>query len=239
MSTSLPVAEVTAFAIRAFSSTVVLSSDDPQFEEGYALQIRVGEAEYLRIHIAEEETTKEELKCVHQAFEEINDDDSLQPRIVLVDREKAELDIAFDKGRIVVNVLDPLVTMYGFHQISHPIQPIVHHAFEVLRAASHYYRHLRRTGNRTTAGLLNRIEIELTRLKYAIDHNGTLVLRPTGPNLIEEGIVDLVADQDSKYGIKITNKLNVPLYPSVFLFEICDFAISTHLHFRLPIFDCF
>ena len=222
-------AEMKASATGTFDTVLVITSGDFPVGYGYALQIRAGEEEDLRIHITEEEATKEKPQCIVQALEKITDRDPTQPRILQVDREKAQLDISIDKSQIMVNILDSRVNGHGLHQVAEPIQPTIEDASKVLLAASQFYRLLDHTCKVGTTALPGEIEIVFTKLTRQRDKDGTLVLTPIGPNLIEEGVVEITVDE-ARYGIEIINKSDVSLYPYVFLLDSSDFAISMHIH---------
>ncbi len=48
-----------------------------------------------------------------------------------------------------------------------------------------------------------------------------------GDNLNIRGVIMVDVDEDAIYGFKITNTTSVPLYVSMFYFDVSDLSIST------------
>jgi hypothetical protein len=223
-----PVAALTASNPQAFSTNLIPVAQTPSFDisgQAFALLIRAGEQEDLRLHVQ----LDKKLMSVFQALaKEMQIDDPAQPKFMLVGKETAELDIASVDDHIVFNILDPLVTIHGLNRMPFSIPTDNPGAISlVLRKAAHYFWHLRRTGN--GRGLQSTVGIEFTRLEDVeeeYDEDLNPVRRPCGPNLINDGIVDIAVEENAIYGIKLTNKWDKPLYPSLFYFDNSDLSIS-------------
>jgi hypothetical protein len=198
------------------------------------VQTHPGPEETLRLHIVEDKN----LDGVRKAI------GLLQRRVLLVDKDKAELEIAYEGGRIVFNILDKRVNHHGFSRIPHWIDPVgnpesdqkkVEDVPAIIRGAAHYYWHLRRTaakdGNK--GPLQSKFNIEFTKMEpdseMEFDDHLLRLFRPTGGNLIQDGVVSLVANKDDLYGFKITSTVKAPLYASVFYFNDYDFSIGMRL----------
>jgi hypothetical protein len=226
--THSPVATLTASNPQAFSTHLIPPPHSPPFDIGgqaFALLVRAGDQEDLRLHVQLDEN----LLSVFEALAyEMEMDDPTKPKFMLVEKETADLDIAFVDDHIVFNILDPLVTIHGLNRMPFSIPKGTPGAISVvLRKAAHYFWHLRRTGN--GRGLQSQVGIELMRLdefEEEYDEELNPVRRPRGPNLINNGVVDIVVEENTIYGIKLTNKWSKPLYPSLFYFDNSDLSIS-------------
>jgi len=222
------VATLTASNPQAFTTHLVPLAHSPPFDinsQAFALLIRAGEQEDLRLHVQ----LDEKLLSVFQALaDEMQIDDPAQPKFMLVEKETADLDVTSIDGHIVFNILDPLVKIHGLNRMPFSIPTDTPGAISiVLRKAAHYFWHLRRTGN--GRGLQSQVEIEFTRLEDVeeeYDEDLNPIRRPCGPNLINDGVVNIVVEENAIYGIKLTNKWSKPLYPSLFYFDNSDLSIS-------------
>ncbi|CCM00513.1 uncharacterized protein FIBRA_02547 [Fibroporia radiculosa] len=194
--------------------------------EGLALQTRAGAEEDLRLHIVMDEM----LVTVFEALgKEMQRTDPARRSIMLVEKEKAELDIALENGSVVFNILNPLVTQYGLTRMPFVVEPTVDAVQPVIRAAAHFYWHLRR---KSAKGVLQKwVDIEFTQLidsEEEYDDELQPVLRPYGPNLNRDNVIDLRVKDSARYGLKITNRSNVALYPALFYFDNSDLSIESY-----------
>ncbi|PVF99210.1 hypothetical protein CPB86DRAFT_814161 [Serendipita vermifera] len=213
----------------AFSSVMTLPPGHPIIsitDGAFALQVRAGEEQDLRIHVPMEQG----LLGAFEAFAQVMKESELgRFKIMLVDKEKAELSLSLENGSVVFNILDPLVTMYGVTQIPFKVNPEAADIIHVLRHAAHYYWHLRRTSS--DKNLINAVDVELTALRevdgeYYDDLSPMRV--PGGPNLNVDGVVNIVVDKRTMYGIKLVNKTSRPLYPYLFFFDSGDLSITPY-----------
>ena len=211
---------------KTFTTTMGLPDNAPALvltSPGYALQTRAGEEEDLRLHIALDDILTpvfEELAkdMLHIGFD--------RRRISLVEKDKAELDIAIDGGRVVFNILNPQVTQFGLKQIPFHIEPNCDYVYPAIRASAHYHWHLRR--NNTEKVLQNHIQLEFKKVieleEYDDDFNP--IIKPIGDDLNVTGIVDIIVHPGDLYGIKLINYSGLDLYPSLFFFDNSDLSIS-------------
>jgi hypothetical protein len=205
--------------LRAKGNRFVLKGD------GVARQISAGTQEpVLRIHVADE------LKVL---VEDIKRTDQSHRIIQLVERKQAEFGMALEDGKIVFDILDPLVTKYGLNRMPISLEPTVEAISPVLRAAYHFYLHLRRTPrveNDTGKGLADVVEIEMAEMEHdGISYNDDFepVLSPIKPSWKRGKVFDLQIDNyGTIYGYKIINKSKVDLYPALFYFDNSDWSIS-------------
>ncbi|KIM25682.1 hypothetical protein M408DRAFT_331034 [Serendipita vermifera MAFF 305830] len=227
-----PLATLTALEPPGPFSTL-LSGDMPAIDtQAVALQTGAGAEEDLLIYLE----LDPKLEPVFLALaEEIKGNKIGQQQIGIVKEDRistAHLGIASENDKIVFNILNPLVTKYGFKRIPFQLNPVVDDIRRVLRAAGHFNWHLRRTGE--SQFLQKHVKFEFTKLKDSDDGdeddededgNGCA---PDGPNLIEEGVIDIVVNDDDIYGMKISNTSSKPLYVSVFYFDNSDLSITSY-----------
>lgn len=205
---TLVVVDTSAFSASMF---VLGASGFALNDSGFALQTKVGAEEDLRLHIAIDETFVSVFEALAQEMQRTGPD---RRRILLSERDNAELDVELEDGQVVFNILDPLVTKFGLTRM--PARIGVADVWPVLRAAAHYRWHLRRTNKKPI--FQNKVRIEFKQLK------GSRELQPYGPDLNVNGVIDFVVDEDAMYGIKIINDTAKPLYPSLFYFDNSDLS---------------
>ena len=210
-----------------FTSTldIIPGASRPTLEEGYALRNRVRFEEDLRIHVA----TNVQLPLTQALAKDLQRKSFLH-RILLVEKEKAELNFTLEKRRVVVNLLDSVVTTLGLTRIPFIIEPRADVVYTFIHAVSHFYWHLRQKGN--TQAFHKEIQVEFTEVvrsdKEYDDHLHPVVY-PVGPNLNHEYIIDLQIKQGKMYGIKLINNSDVALYPFLFFFDNSDFSIGEYV----------
>jgi hypothetical protein len=185
----------------------------------FALQSMAGTEEDLRLHVA----TDDRFAGLFEALtREMEDSSPHRKRILLVEKSHAELDIDFEDGHVVFNILNPLVTKYGLVRMPFQTRPDLDQISPILHAAAHFHWHLRRHG---TSTIRDGVQIEFKALEYNLDDAYNLIHQPTDPDLNMDGVIDVVVDSDSIYGIKIINNSMLPLYPSLFFFDNSDLSI--------------
>lgn len=196
---------------------------------GYALQTKAGEEEDLRLHVALDDKLTPVFEALAQEMLRTGSD---RRRILLVEKDKAELDISIEGGRAVFNILNPQVTQYGLKQLPYSIEPTYDDVYPVIRASAHYHWHLRR--NNKSKVLQNHIQFEFRQVEeleeYDDDFNA--IIKPVGDNLNVEGVVDMVVHPDNMYGIKLINDSDLDLYPSLFFFDHSDLSICKCFAFK-------
>ena len=206
-----------------------LYAKEPRFAlkgDGVALQISAGTDEHvLRIHVADEG-----LKALVMKIKRTSPSHRI---IQLVEPDQAEFGMALEEGKVVFDIFDSLVTKYGLTRMPFSLEPTLEAISPVLRAADHFYRHLRRTPrleNDSGNGLANYIEIEVAEMEHdGITYDDDLepVLSPTRAGWKRGKDFDLqIGDEGTIYGWKIVNNSNAALYPSLFYFDNSDWSIS-------------
>jgi len=141
---------------------------------------------------------------------------------------KLGLDLDPNQPGVVLHILDPSISQWGLSKIHFPIPPSFNALFRVLSAAAHFDWHL----YRESRGIGNsQVDIEFTRLRPISEND----FDPYGPNMIETGdggstkVVLVDVSEKAYYGIKLTNKISMPIYVSVFYFDSSDLSITSLL----------
>lgn len=222
-----------------FSTIMRCPTNQPPIDTGtnkFALRIRAGEEEDLRLHIVADKGLKKIVKCLLNTMDASATD---QPRIVLVRRAMAELEVAFKGNEMVFNILDPLVNRHGLEHVPLRVPTTIDSIYSIICAAARYRWHLRRSAY--ISKLQNKVQVELFRLNSNLeedDEDFAVSLVPDGPNLISGGVVDLLVDEkeESLYGMRVSNSSRHPLYLELFYFDNSDFSISKSIscHYCTP-----
>jgi hypothetical protein len=150
--------------------------------------------------------------------------------IASVGQETADLTVSMENGQIGFTVMDPLVRLYGLRRMPYTVPPTVDDLQRVLSAAAHYYWHFYRTSSQDA--LTKSIDVEFMKLHQITGDEWGDVFDPIpdSPNLHENSLIRVVADEQSVYGIRVTNNTNMPLYLSVFFFDHSSLEISECQH---------
>jgi hypothetical protein len=221
-STTAPLEAMKASAPGLFSTVLNFSPIGRRFSiesQVFALQIRPGRQEDLTLYVPLDQNLLPVLQTIAMEMQ-----DNAQRQInMLTDEDlkqgkKPDLGIAFENGHIVFDIKDPNVTVHGLERMPQRALPDINEVTAIISAAAHYYWHLRRVGNAKYI----KSTVEFTKLS----DGDILTRKPDGPNLIKDGVVDLVVDRDDIYGMKITNHGTSPLYASVFYFDNSNWSIS-------------
>ncbi|PVF99196.1 hypothetical protein CPB86DRAFT_783999 [Serendipita vermifera] len=139
--------------------------------------------------------------------------------VAAVGPETADLSVFMENGEIVFTIMDALVRLYGLRRMPYTVPATANDLQRVLSAAAHYYWHFYRTSSQDI--LAKSIDVEFMKLhEIEVDEWGPVFdPEPEGPNLHENSLIRVVADEQSVYGIRVTNKTDKPLYLSVFYFD--------------------
>ena len=212
---------VVASELGPFSTT--LYAKEPGFNlegDGIALQTRAGTEEHvLGIHVTED-WLKDLVKKVERT-------DPSHRIIQLVEKDQAEFGMALEHGKVVFDIFDTVVTKYGFTRMPFCLEPTLEAISPVLRAADHFYWHLRRTPGAEDDIIAKFIEVEAAEMEHdGISYDDDLepVLSPTEAGWKHGKEFDLQVG--AMYGWKIINKSKMALYPALFYFDHSDWSIS-------------
>ncbi|KAI0032857.1 caspase domain-containing protein [Vararia minispora EC-137] len=209
----------------AFISEGAIHFALPEYE-GFALLTQAGQEEALRLHVP----LKDGVQAVFEALaHELTNRQPGQRPILLVDKDKAELSVDLgSNGEILFDLTDGLITGYGLTRLYYSVPPDASMLYPVLQASAHFFWHLRRSPDKNL--LRSKVDILFQRLEATGHLTDELddIYEPKGPNLIRDGVVDLEADEQTKYGVTIINKIGVPMFVSLFFFDCSDLSITAY-----------
>ncbi|VDC06740.1 unnamed protein product [Peniophora sp. CBMAI 1063] len=150
------------------------------------------------------------------------------------DPTQANLSIRITEDDATYTIHDRSITDRGLSRLSRTTKADVDAIQPVLSAAAHFFWHLHHAPKKNV--LNDRIEIRFCKLEPDVDADFGPDLRlpyvARDPDLYNSGIVDVVADDETPYGILVRNNSTVPLHVWAFYFNCGTLAI--HEYYRPP-----
>ena len=216
--------------INASKTVLDLPPDMAHLENAVVLQVRVGVEKPFPISISHRSRATLN-NIVQSVVGEMAKYGTREVEIVSNDGSaKLGLDLDSNGLGVVLHILDRSISQWGLSKIHFPIPVSFNALFRVLSAAAHFDWHL----YRESRGIgISQVDIEFTRLRPISGND----FDPYGPNMIETGdggstkVVLVDVSEKACYGIKLTNKISMPIYVSVFYFDSSDLSISKFLCF--------
>ena len=229
-----PLGTLVIDALRSFSTDLKLSPGASYFtleQPSIALQTKRGQSKDLQLYIPSDKKFWPD----HDALLKLLEKDHDLQSINFVDQpEDADFELAMQNKNIIFLYRDQRITQHGLTQLYKHVPSIEEELAPVLKSAAHFYWKLNRTNNNpqfNNEAFNNGIQVELYRLlppkiRNFNDIGGGLV--PIGPNLYEDGVMNVVADTDLNipYGFKLINNTPYDLYPHLFYFDLSDLSIG-------------
>ncbi|KAG7440958.1 uncharacterized protein BT62DRAFT_956397 [Guyanagaster necrorhizus] len=196
---------------------------------GYALQARVGEGQDIRLFI---EPDIKLLNVFKQIANEMQSIEAAKRRFRLVEKrdDKPHLVIGADGDVVHFEVMDERCRQHGLTHMPFKVKiddsDTIH---RILQSSADFYWHLYRSTSQG-APLSSNVTLECMKLKETGRFTDDLqeILEPDGDNLNIEGVISVDVDEDAMYGFKITNMMSVPLYVSMFYFDVSDLSIDSY-----------
>ena len=143
------------------------------------------------------------------------------------DEAAADLSVHECDGRVEYFLNDPLVRSFGLQKLYRETPAETRYVHPILRAATHFFWHFKRSPD--LSSLRASIDVQIHELQKDEEAELDLYLRAPykthGPNLNRDGIVDVVADDVTAYGVTIESSVNTPLYVWAFYFDCSDLEI--------------
>ncbi|KZV74054.1 hypothetical protein PENSPDRAFT_682235 [Peniophora sp. CONT] len=221
-------------SVRASSADLrYLSSSPPLDFDGsssyFAAQSSIGKVAGLRLHVTPSEP--ESRRSILEALSKVYQPRTSGPAILLVDdAAHADLSILSSTSEVQYIIHEPLITACGLSGLRQSTTAETKAIYPVFRAAAHFFRFLRFSPNENR--LRDLVHVEVYALE--IDEEGELgpdLRRPwvtCGSSLYDSGFVDVVADDDTAYGIKVRNDSNTSFHVWAFYFDCSGLAISEY-----------
>jgi len=204
-----------------------LSEPGPSLDETtFAIQTRSGALEGLKVFIPLEDPLIPAFKATLMKMKALS---HVRHRIMLVDDPSvAHLAIEGENDEIAFIFFDNRVTAHGITKYA--LKAKADDMIPVLQGAAHYHYHLNRS-YLAFEGMEEMIKVEVFKLEFSSQlDEGTfrLLRRPSGENLLKDGIITLSLRDgiNDVFGIRIINTSAVDLYPSIFYFNNSELSIS-------------
>ncbi|KAE9403636.1 hypothetical protein BT96DRAFT_878516 [Gymnopus androsaceus JB14] len=214
-----------------FSSTLHLADGSRTFTGGaFALQVKKGNPHDVCLFV----DFIDDLHGVFQALgQQMQSKETGKPSYKLVPtRDKnPDLIITSDRGVARFEITDKICRDRGLSKIPCCSGADSETMSRILPGIADFHWNLHRANPNLNGKIKNMIEFECMELASTkLDDNHDEVFRPVGKNLFTGTSIDLnVRIQAPKpYGFSIRSKTNVPLFVSVFYFDMSDFSIESY-----------
>ncbi|KAG7440921.1 uncharacterized protein BT62DRAFT_909433 [Guyanagaster necrorhizus] len=224
---------VVASSTTAFTTTCDFAprGDETPFSldsTGYALQNGVGEGQDIRLFI---EPNIKFLDVFRQIVNEMQSIEAAKRRFHLVERrdDKPDLVIGADGDVVHFEIMDERCQQHGLTRMPFKVKTddsdTIH---RILQCFAHFYWNLHRSSQGSP--LASNVMLECMKLKETGRFTNDLleILEPDGDNLNIDGVISVDVGEDAMYGFKITNTMLVPLYVSMFYFDVSDLSIDSY-----------
>ncbi|KIK68739.1 hypothetical protein GYMLUDRAFT_1008897 [Collybiopsis luxurians FD-317 M1] len=229
---STPIGTVTAWETTAFHTRCTSGVDNFELPAtACAVQTRTGENQDLRLFV---EANDAFLGLFVQLGQEMQRADTFKRSFCLVNspNDKPNLAISAQNGFVQFHVMEQTCRAYGLTMMPHEDIRVeeTDYLISVLRSAADFYWNLQHSNSKSV--LSSKVSVECLKLVESGQHDDDFepILVPQKAdgeevNLNIEGIVVIDVDEDVKYGFKINNTSNLPLYAALFYFDVSDVSV--------------
>ncbi|EDR05436.1 uncharacterized protein LACBIDRAFT_329722 [Laccaria bicolor S238N-H82] len=115
------------------------------------------------------------------------------------------------------DILDPHLAEHGLTRMPHPVEN---------NLAARFYWHLNCEVKDALVNIYTYIECMTLKPTSDYDSSGNAILKPTGDNLLQLVVIDVVASDRTMYGYKITNNSARVLHIYSFYFDNSNFSFG-------------
>ncbi|VDC06750.1 unnamed protein product [Peniophora sp. CBMAI 1063] len=207
----------------------------------FAVMNSLDKAGGLRLH-ATGSTHDPIQRPVWQALEKVDKTHQLSggPTVVVeVDKTKADLGVCVVGGDATYTIQDPLITDLGLNKLCQTTKADINAIQSVLSAAAHFFWHLHHAPRKNE--LKDRVDVGFHELavdeEAELDENLSQPWITLEPNLRDgAGVVEVVADDETPYGIVVRNKTLAPLHVWAFYFSCSTLGIFEY--YKPPASGC-
>lgn len=141
------------------------------------------------------------------------------------EQSKAHFKATVKDNSIVFEMRDKQFPQHVFTSSSGPIDTILidsGRTNRIFNRIAHFFNELNRNSIRARPFRAGQFLIEFYELKESQSHD----MKPRGSNLYNKGIIDIVVDPGTSYGMKLINGSTYNFYCYCFMFNYADFSIS-------------
>ncbi|PBK59440.1 hypothetical protein ARMSODRAFT_899250 [Armillaria solidipes] len=195
-------------------------------DPGYALQTRVGEDQDVRFFVEK----NERLIGILDRIAKEDRPGKRGFRLVKSRDDGPDLIIAANGDVVHFEITDKLCQDHGLIRMPFGVDIDDSDALRrILQSLAHFYWYLRHSSKESPLAVST---LECMKLKETGEYTDDLVevLKPdpSGHNLNVGGVIMVDVDEEAIYGFKITNRMSLPLYVSMFYFDVSDLSISSY-----------
>ncbi|PBK98365.1 hypothetical protein ARMGADRAFT_1008792 [Armillaria gallica] len=145
--------------------------------------------------------------------------------------DEPDLVVAADGDVVHFEIMHKLCRQHGLTRMPFEVNIDDANAIRrILHSSSDFYWHLHRSSRGSP--LAGKVNLECMKLEetggYTDDLDPLLMPDPNGENLNVGGMIMVDVDEAAIYGFKIINTTSVPLYVSMFYFDVSDLSISSY-----------
>ncbi len=214
-----------------YTSEAIIAGGSKPFElsgQAFAFQTRVGVREDLRLYYAPPNPKLDDIK--KQIQDLVQKMGIVSRSVVFVQDQMTPRDLDMDlvEDRITFRIGDRTCLNEGLKNMPYSIPLDIHRICHVIHRAADFYWYLHRSSRRNA--FVHKVHFQCTKLKEVHRYHGSklqLTLVPEGENLIKGGIMTIEADEKTPYGFAVVNNSDIPLFVSVFYFDVSDLSIGT------------
>ncbi|KAJ7141488.1 hypothetical protein C8R44DRAFT_604425 [Mycena epipterygia] len=200
----------------------------------YALQTHRGESQDIRLFV---EANTAFLEVFVSLAQEMERADASKRSFLLLNTpaDQPDLAISTNEGRVAFHVMEEICRAYGltmmpYHDVRVEETDLI---MSILRSAADFYWNLHHSNK---SGILNsKVSVDCLKLVESGEFDDDLdpILVPQAVdgkevNLNVGGMIIIDVGEDVKYGFRINNTSNVPLYAAVFYFDVSDLSIAAY-----------
>lgn len=206
----------------------------------YALLTQVGEKQDIRLFV---EANDAFIDLFVRLAKEMELDDTSKRSFKLVNTPNDEPDLALsvNEGFVRFHVMEQVCRDYGLTVM--PFDNVrveeTDYLMSILRSAADFYWNLHHSNKSGT--LSSKVNLECIQLVPSgeVDNDFDPIVVPAADsngqevNLNVGGMIIIDIEEDARYGFRIKNTSDVPLYVALFYFDASDLSVGASLFFHL------
>lgn len=205
----------------------------------YALQTQVGESQDIRLFVEANDAFIDLFVCLAKEIQ-LADTKKRSFRLVNSPNDEPDLALSVNEGFVRFHVMEQACRDYGLTAM--PFDNIrvqeTDYLIFILRSAADFYWNLHHS---TKSGVLcSKVSLECVKLVESgeIDNNFDPIIVPATDdgqeiNLNIGGTIIIDVEENVKYGFKVKNPSNLPLYAALFYFDASDLSVGAPLFLLL------
>jgi len=219
-----------AISTKAMTSSLRVLPDTPTFslKSGFALLSRPGKLEDIAVLIPLDNRLLPVWVRVVKEMQQPSDVSKRGIRLV-GSRDQAELELSLNKkGLIEFGIVDPRAETLGLSRMPFEEEIDPDRIWRIISSAADFCYHLRRSNKNGTLSKQVKLECHKLEPNGEFDDEFRELLMPQGENVNDGGLINVSVGSEIRYGYKLSSSHDIPLYASVFYFDISDLSITSY-----------